>query len=244
MSDQLAEQAAELKRSEREVRTLADSVPALFSYIDSQQRFRYANRRYEDFFQQPAKQLVGKTLEQVLGPRNYEIVRPHVEAALAGREAKFKAEIVFPSGRNWVEANYVPDFDECGSVQGFHALLNEITERKQAEQQLRDSEERFRAFTSATFDVVYCMSPDWTELRHLEGREFIADTRGPLRTWLKKYIHPDDQQLVMETIQRAVRTKSVFELEHRVIRVDGTLGWTHSRAVPILSPGGEVPRRM
>ncbi len=74
----------------------------------------------------------------------------------------------------------------------------------------RDNEERFRAFVSATADVIYQMSPDWSEMRHLEGRNFIPDTADPSRSWLEKYIHPDDQALVMAAIQEAIRTKSAF----------------------------------
>ena len=121
---------------------------------------------------------------------------------------------------------------------GAHLEITRI--RNEAERRVRESEARFRAFASATSDVVYRMSPDWSEMRHLEGREFIADTHQPSRIWLEKYIHPDDQPLMMETIARAIRSKSVFQLEHRVIRVDGSLGWTHSRAVPILDAQGEI----
>ena len=105
---------------------------------------------------------------------------------------------------------------------------------------LEESEKRFRAFVSATSDVVYRMSPDWSEMRHLVGQDFIADTTDPSRSWLEKYIHPDDQPLVLETIRQAIRTKSVFQLEHRVIRVDGTLGWTFSRAIPLMNDQGEI----
>jgi signal transduction histidine kinase/ActR/RegA family two-component response regulator len=105
---------------------------------------------------------------------------------------------------------------------------------------LAQSETRFRAFVSATADVIYRMSADWGEMRHLEGQDFIADTPDPNRSWLEKYIHPDDQARVMEAIRRAIRTKSIFELEHRVVRVDGTLGWTFSRAIPLLDEGGEI----
>ncbi|MGH8256341.1 MAG: PAS domain-containing protein, partial [Steroidobacteraceae bacterium] len=104
----------------------------------------------------------------------------------------------------------------------------------------RENEERFRAFVSATCEVIYRMSSDWSEMRQLEGRNFIPDTTDPNRSWLEKYIHPDDQPRVMATIQAAVRTKSVFQLEHRVRRVDGTLGWTLSRAVPLLNDQGDV----
>src|ERR1700742_4760320 len=40
--------------------------------------------------------------------------------------------------------------------------------------------------------------------------------------------------------QKAIKTKGVFELEHRVIRVDGTLGWTFSRAIPLVNESGEI----
>src|SRR6185437_3396348 len=55
-----------------------------------------------------------------------------------------------------------------------------------------------------------------------------------------KYIHPDDQARVTEAIQAAIRERSVFALEHRIIRADGTLGWTFSRAVPILDETGGI----
>lgn len=119
-------------------------------------------------------------------------------------------------------------------------MAADLIERSQVERSIRESEARFRAFINATSDVVYRMSPDWTEMRHLQGREFIADTLEPSQIWLNRYIHPDDQQQVMATIQRAIQTKSVFELEHRVIRVDGSLGWTCSRAIPIMDDCGEI----
>ena len=118
--------------------------------------------------------------------------------------------------------------------------FRDISTRIHAQAEIRDSESRFRALASASSDAVYRMNADWTEMRHLQGREFIADTHEPSRSWLEKYIHPDDQRLVMETIRDAVRTKGVFELEHRVLRIDGSLGWTFSRAIPLMDNDGTV----
>jgi len=110
----------------------------------------------------------------------------------------------------------------------------------EAEAALRRSEQHFRALVQASSDVVYRMSADWSEMRHLVGRDFISDTIEPSKTWLQKYLHPEDQPGVLAVINEAIHTRSVFDLEHRVLRVDGTLGWTHSRAIPILDEQGGV----
>jgi hypothetical protein len=84
------------------------------------------------------------------------------------------------------------------------------------------------------------MSSDWSEMRELDGRGFLVDTRATSRDWLEPYIHPDDQPRVLRAINEAVTAKTMFELEHRVLRGDGTLDWTLSRAVPILDSAGEI----
>jgi two-component system CheB/CheR fusion protein len=118
--------------------------------------------------------------------------------------------------------------------------IRDVTASHDAERALRASEERFRALVNAGSFAVYRMSPDWSEMRELDGRGFIADTAKPKKDWLAAYIHPDDQPMVRAAIAEAVREKGMFQLEHRMRRVDGTLGWTYSRAVPLLDEAGEI----
>ena len=106
--------------------------------------------------------------------------------------------------------------------------------------QLTESEERFRALVFASSDVVYRMSPDWGEMRQLTGGAFLPDTGVPVSDWMEKYIFSEDRDKVRTAIKHAIDTKTMFQLEHRVQRVDGTMGWTFSRAVPILDQNGEI----
>lgn len=100
--------------------------------------------------------------------------------------------------------------------------------------------EHFQALASATSDVIYSMSSDWREMRHLKGRDFIPDTVVPSQGWLEKYIPQSDRSLVVQSIQHAIDTETTFDVEHRVIRRDGTVGWTRSRAIPIRDAQGDV----
>jgi len=121
-----------------------------------------------------------------------------------------------------------------------HAPLEAALTLVEAQAALRDSEERFRAFVTAGTDVVYRLNADWSELYQLVGRNFIADVARSTDGWLDEYIYPEDQTRMLATIAEAIRTRGVFEMEHRVRRLDGGVGWTHSRAVPLLDAQGSI----
>ncbi len=113
-------------------------------------------------------------------------------------------------------------------------------ERAKSDARLRESEKRFRALVSASSDVVYRMSPDWQEMRQLDGRGFLSDVEGPTVRWLDEYIFSDDQPAIMAEVKRAIAARDTYELEHRVRQADGTEGWTFSRAIPIVDESGAI----
>jgi len=88
--------------------------------------------------------------------------------------------------------------------------------------------------------VIYRMSPDWRQMYQLDGRGVLADTPEPIEDWADGYILPEDRPTVFAAIADAIRSKALFELEHRVRRADGRVGWILSRAVPIVGPEGEI----
>jgi PAS domain S-box-containing protein len=201
------------------------------------------NKSAERLFGYTAEEAIGKTVAELLIPEDRQDEEPDILARLARGERVDHFETVRRRKDGTlldISLTISPVKDDRGLIIGASKIARDITGRKQADAQLRESEERFRALVTASSDAVYQMSGDWTEMRHLVGRDFIADTLEPSRAWMGKYIHPDDQPRLTRTIQEAIHNKSVFALEHRVIRADGTLGWTYSRAVPILNDAGEI----
>jgi PAS domain S-box-containing protein len=129
---------------------------------------------------------------------------------------------------------------EDGQITGMIQTAVDVTEQVTARKKLEESENRFRALVNASSDVVYRMNADWTIMRNLEGRGFLSDTGEPIINWIDKYIHPNDKEKVENLISISIANKNIFELEHRVLNVDGTLGWTFSRAIPILDDQGNI----
>ena len=114
------------------------------------------------------------------------------------------------------------------------------TFRARAEAALAESEQSFRAFVTASSQAVYKMSADWTEMRTLTGNDFLLDTFNPTRTWLDTYIPLEARPQVLASIEAAIRTKTPFQLEHPVTRANASIGWTFSRAVPLLDDEGNI----
>ena len=155
------------------------------------------------------------------------------KVARTGRLGPYEKEyLVKGGGRRWMLF--------AGSDLGDGTIAEyaiDISDRKRAEAGIHAMEERFRALVEATSDMVYRMSPDWTELRPLRGRDFLSDTE-PGQSWLRRFILPEDQEDVRRAIEDAVRNQRPFELEHRVLRADGEVGWTFSRAIPLIDKHG------
>jgi PAS domain S-box-containing protein len=140
----------------------------------------------------------------------------------------------------YFDISYSAVLEADGTVGGVLCIVSETTERVRAEQALRASESRFRNLITASSTSVYRMSADWREMRHLQGQGFLTDCPAPRTDWLEHYIPASEHPDVLAAVAEAIRTRSMFELEHRVLRANGAQAWTHSRAVPVFDETGTL----
>jgi PAS domain S-box-containing protein len=135
---------------------------------------------------------------------------------------------------------------EHGRVVGAVVVFKDITERKVAEDALRESEQLFRQVTESIKEVFWMSDPHKNAVLYVSpgyetvwGRSCESLHASP-RSWLDA-IHPDDRDRVLQ----AALTKQVtgeYDEEYRIIRPDGTVRWIHDRAFPVKDTSGSVYR--
>jgi PAS domain S-box-containing protein len=233
----------ERRESEAHLRLMADSIPQIVWIVEADGRNVYFNRQWTDY--------TGVVFD-LSTPANIaaEFVHPDDRAhtMLAWNAAyegggNYQVEHRIRSksgGYRWFLVMAEPYRNAAGEIQRWFGTSTDIHEQKMGEMALSESELRFRALVNATSDVVYRMSPDWKYMHELDGRGFIKTTTSLGEYRIEDYVHPDDLELARTTIAAAIRDKAMLAVEHRVLRVDGTYGWTYSRAVPILDADGAI----
>jgi two-component system CheB/CheR fusion protein len=172
----------ELPAREHHLRTLADNVPELFSYVDAEGRYRYVNRRYREMFDRSGDEILGRTVAELLGAAAYRKIRPYVESALSGEEVTFQTELDIASLRRPVHVRYVPDIDAAGRVAGFFSLITDMTEQRGAERRLRESEARTQAILQAlSANIAVLNSAGEIKQVNVGWEQFCRDNGGELR---------------------------------------------------------------
>ena len=227
----------ELAQLSGDLQNLLTATDIATLFLDRELRImRFTPRVGELFSVRPADR--GRPLGDLTHRLGYDRLLDDAASVLR-RLVPVEREVRDDDGR-WYLTRVLPYRSAEDRIEGVVLTFVEITERRRAEQGLRESEARFRALYTASSDIVYRMSPDWAEMRELGSGGFLSDTEQPTVSWWDTYIVPADRPAIQAAIDEAIRTKSTVDLEHRVLQADGALGWTHSRAVPILDDAGEI----
>jgi PAS domain S-box-containing protein len=160
----------------------------------------------------------------------------------SGEPQEYDLVVRRPNGEQVeVLARAMPRKDENGRVVSLYGTIQDITQRKRAEESLRRSEERYRSLALATSQIVWTtptdgMVEDMPNWREFTGQS-LEEVRG--RGWLQA-VHPDDRERTERLTLDAMETKSLYQTEYRIRAADGGYRLFVVRGVPILQNDGSI----
>jgi diguanylate cyclase (GGDEF)-like protein/PAS domain S-box-containing protein len=125
------------RASERRLRAITNSIPAMVGYWTRELRCAFANEHYRAWFGVPEEQIVGMHMSELLAPALFAANEPYARAALTGRAQHFARQAPKLDGSmSFNDVRYEPDIDEDAGVRGFYVLVTDTTELHAARREL------------------------------------------------------------------------------------------------------------
>jgi diguanylate cyclase (GGDEF)-like protein/PAS domain S-box-containing protein len=224
-----------LRQSERQLKLIADNLPAYVAYVSLDDlRYQFVNSKFEESYKIPRSKIIGSHIKDIIGQSNYEFAQKYLDIVRQGQATSYENRFVTAGTERWVKVNYVPDINDQGKAENVVVLSLDITERKLAEQALRENEERLDLALSVANDGIW----DW----HLDSNTVFFDGRyytmagyepnefpGDFSEWEKR-VHPDDIQQTKLAIERYLAGESEgYKAEFRFLHKNGDYIWIRAR---------------
>lgn len=184
-----AESAAqECARQGQFVKSIINAVPNMVGYWDKTLHFGFANDAYQDWYGKQPDAIIGMPIRELMGERLYAMNTPHIQRALAGERQHFQRTLVKADGSiGYILANYIPDIDAHGEVNGIFIQASEVTELKEAQAELELAASVFAntvegiAVTNAE-GVFLSVNPAFSAITGYTAEEAIGQTPRLLKS--------------------------------------------------------------
>jgi PAS domain S-box-containing protein len=227
----VAERTAELRRSERELRDVLDSVPAVVWSALPDGSNTYVNKRFVEYSGSSAKQTAGSGWQALIHPDDLERhASKWLEAVVTGKPLENEVRSRRSDGQyRWQLDRGVPLRDEDGNVVKWYGVTTDIEDRKRVEEALQRNK-HFLAEAqrlSHTGSFGWNVSTDehfWSD-ETFRIFEFAPSSKISLQTILER-LHPQDTPSVKMAMAAATRAEGL-DLEYRLLMSDGRIKYLH-----------------
>ena len=200
------------------------------------------NQGAQRIFGYAEEEILGKPIAVIVPPELLDEERMILERLLAGGRIEHHETTRVTKAGKRVNVSLVigPIKDLTGRITGFTKIARDITERKQAEASLRESEERFR-LVADTAPVMIWMSGTDKLCNYFNQPWLLFTGRSPeqeLGNGWTEGVHPDDMKQCLDTYTTAFDRHDSFKMEYRLRRHDGSYRWILDQGVPRFNADG------
>jgi PAS domain S-box-containing protein len=228
----------DLRASEELFRSAFDHTNVAMVITDLDNRFLRANAAFARMFGCTQAELMGMTMADVTHPDDLAESYAKREELIRGDEHFFQIEkrYLHKTGRTlWGLTNVSLMRGRHGEPLLYVGQVQDVTERKEAQQALAASEQRFRALADSIPQIVWAAGSDGAvDYLNERGKEYSDLGAYGLLGWnWERAVHPDDVVRVSETWNEILKTGIPRDIEFRLRRADGQYRWHISRQVPI-----------
>jgi len=181
--------------------------------------------------------------ESLLLPEDLKTARAAIQESLRSGELRSEWRVRrHNDGRIlWLGVHATVFFDDTGRPLRMVGIHGDITDRKRAEDALRQSEEQYRALVMAASQIVWTTDSNGLVIDNPSWRAFTGQSEDQVKGWgWADALHPDDRERISASWSEAVRTQTIFETEYRIRRRDGEFLDVSARGVPVLRADGSV----
>ncbi len=242
--------ATELQASEERMRLFFERQIVGMAITSPEKGWLQVNNELCRMLGYSREELSGVTWTELTHPDDLRADLDQFERLLAGAIDEYSMEKRFirkDGAVIWTELSVGCVRFADGAVDYVLALLVDITERKQAEAALRESEERHRTLVNNLPGLAYrCLNDEhWTmiffsdEIERMTGYPAADFIDNSVRSYAS-IIHPDDRAMVDRAVQAGVIARQPFEMEYRLNRADGVTIWVHEKRQGVYGPGGNL----
>ncbi len=240
----------ELQGSRQMLQSILDAIPQRVFWKDRNSTYLGCNRAFAtDAGLEAPSAIIGKNDFDLAWAGTAEAYRADDKLVIETGSAKlnFEERQSRPDGSVlWLQTNKLPLRDRDGKVTGILGTYEDVTKRKETEQTLQRSEEKFRQLAENIHEVFWMMSPTADEILYVSpayeqvwGRTCESLYRNPM-AWIEA-IHPDDMERAHALFARQMQGERV-ESEYRIRTPDGQEKWISDRAFPIRDKDGQIIR--